>query len=318
MIDGAVFETLDPPLLVTDVPTVRVSVVVPTRNRPAHADACASAILASNGFVDLIVVDQSDDQATEEAMARIDDPRLRYVRTETRGVTRGRNLGMDLSRGDIVAFTDDDCRVKADWIERLVAVFAADASVAVVCGRVQVPPEVQQLGWAESFHPRTREWQGRYPPMGQWGITANLSLRRSVLERVGPFDPMLGAGALLRSGGEPDFLFRVLRAGFKVVNAEEVLVDHLGVRQPGAEAQKLIKGYGIGTAAAFVKHVRLGDPAAAMVYLRFLISTTVHVAKQAILGRRPTGAGFLLAFLSGTFVSFGFRVDRHSRQYVEP
>ena len=41
--------------------------------------------------------------------------------------------------------------------------------------------------------------------------------RRFRLDRTGAFDPMLGAGAPLRSGGEPDFLFRVLRAGMKVV-----------------------------------------------------------------------------------------------------
>jgi len=56
------------------------------------------------------------------------------------------------------------------------------------------------------------------------GITANLSLRRSVIERVGKFDPLLGACAPLSSGGEPDMLFRVLRAGHKVVNASEVQV----------------------------------------------------------------------------------------------
>jgi glycosyltransferase involved in cell wall biosynthesis len=296
---------------------IRMSVVVPTRNRPAHAAACIRSILAIDGFVELIVVDQSDDRATAEAVSAIDDRRLRYVRTETRGVSNARNLGMELSDSEIVAFTDDDCRVKANWIERLVGVFTTDPGVAVVCGRVQVPKEIQHLGWAESFHPRTREWQGRYPPIGQWGITANLALRRSVFECVGPFDPILGAGAPLQSGGEPDFLFRVLRAGFKVVNAEEVLVDHLGIRQFGAEAQQLIEGYGVGTAAAFLKHVRLGDRAAAIIYLRFLISAAPRVVERVILRRRPTGARFLLGFLSGAFVSYGFAVDRNRQQYVE-
>lgn len=302
---------------VPEASAIRVSVVVPTRNRPAHAAACIASILATNGFVDLIVVDQSEDRATEEALSKIDDPRLRYVRMETHGVTRGRNLGMELSESDIIAFTDDDCRVKPDWVKRIIDVFVSDTDVAVVCGRVCVPKEIQDLGWAESFQPRVREWQGRYPPLGDWGITANLSLRRSVVVRVGPFDPMLGAGAPLRSGGEPDFLFRVLRARFKVVNAQEVVVDHFGIRKNGNEATDLIRGYGAGTAAALFKHVRLGDPAGTMVYLRFLLSTVLRVSANVISGRRPTGAGFLLAFLSGTFASCRFRVDRQRRQYVE-
>src|SRR6266480_373161 len=99
-------------MTVPEVSSVRVSVVVPTRNRPTHAAACARSILATDRFVDLIVVDQSDDRSTEEALAAIVERRLRYVRTETRGVTKGRNLGMDASDSEIIAFTDDDCRVK--------------------------------------------------------------------------------------------------------------------------------------------------------------------------------------------------------------
>jgi len=301
----------------TQPSALTLSVVVPTRNRPDHAVACARTILAAGGFTHLIVVDQSDGTATRDALDALADGRLRYVPSNMRGVTRGRNLGMELSTCDVVAFTDDDCRVRPDWAVRLMAIFGAKPHVAVVCGRVSVPPEIQHLGFAESFHPREREWQGRYPPMGQWGITANLALRRSVLTRVGPFDPMLGAGAPLRSGGEPDFLFRVLRAGFTVINADEVVVDHLGIRKPGPEAQKLLKGYGVGTAAAFLKHVRLGDPAAAGVYLRFLATTIGQVSWKVLRGQRPSGAGFLLAFLSGSLESWGFPIDRARRQYQE-
>jgi hypothetical protein len=79
---------------------------------------------------------------------------------------------------------------------------------------------------------------------------------------------MLGAGAPPRSGGEPDFLFRALRAGYKVVNASEVVVDHYGARKPGEEFTKLIMGYGAGTASAMYKHVRLGDPDAIVLTLK--------------------------------------------------
>jgi hypothetical protein len=181
---------------------------------------------------------------------------------------------------------------------------------------VRVPDELQRLGWAESFHPRRREWQGRFPPLGEWGITANMALRRSVLARVGGFDPVLGAGAPLRSGSEPDFLFRVLRDGMKVVNAEEVQVHHLGIRMRGNESTQLIRGYGVGTGAAFFKHVRLGDAGAAWVYLRFLATTTSRVCANLLSRGRPIGAGFLLALLYGLFASFNYRIDRKRRQYI--
>jgi GT2 family glycosyltransferase len=224
---------------------------------------------------------------------------------------------MELSQSEIVAFTDDDCRVSPDWLERIAAVFVADSSVAVVCGRVQVPKEIRHLGWTESFQPRSRVWAGKFPPLGEWGITANLSLRRAIVARVGPFDPFLGAGSPLLSGGEPDFLFRVLSAGLKVVNAEEVLVNHVGLRKLGDETRKLVRGYGVGTGAAFFKHVRLGDSAAAGIYLQFVVTLSRQVSANVITGKRPTGAGFLLAFLCGPLASLRFDIDRGTRQYRE-
>jgi hypothetical protein len=143
-----------------------------------------------------------------------------------------------------------------------------------------------------------------------------MGVRRSALSRIGVFDPMLGAGAPLVAGEEPDFLFRTLRYGFTVVNASEVTVDHLGVRAPGAESQKLLRGYGAGTGAALFKHVRLGDRAGMGVYLRFLGHNALRVGANVLRGQRPTGAGYLGAFVSGSIASYRFRVDRARCQYV--
>ena len=264
----------------------------------------------------MFVVDQSDGDQTEAAIATLDDARLRFIRTESRGVTRTRNLGTELAQGDVIAFTDDDCRVAPDWIPALMRIFANDPEVAVVCGRIGVAEAVKDLGFTENFEPHEREWQGRYPPFGDWGMAGNLAVRLDVLARVGKFDPMLGAGAPLRSGGEPDLLFRVLRDGFKVVNASEVRVDHLGVRKRGEESRKVIRGYAIGTGAALFKHIRVGDPAALRVYFHFVAASVQRVCGNLVRAKRPDGLGFLLFFLAGTLASYKYRVDRSSRQYM--
>lgn len=291
-----------------------LTVAVPTRNRPDHALACVQALLAIEGFESLIVVDQSDDAATRDAVAGLGDARLSYLRTPTRGVTHARNIAIERCATAVVAFTDDDCRVTADWAKRLLTVFE-DPEVGVVCGRVQVPPELQQHGWAESFHPRQRQWHRRYPPMGQWGITANMGLRMDAVRQVGPFDVMLGAGAPLRSGGEPDLLFRMLRGGWKVINADEVVVDHLGIRKPGAQSASLLSGYGVGTAAAFMKHVRLGRVAAARILAGFIATTTLRVAVAVARRKRPSGAGFLVSLLRGIGESWRYPIDRERGDY---
>jgi glycosyltransferase involved in cell wall biosynthesis len=296
-----------------------ISIVVPTRNRPDHAAECAASILRCGGFIELVLVDQSDNNETEAALATITDPRLRCIRSKLRGATNGRNVGIDATRGEVIAFTDDDCRVAPDWVSSITNIFAADPAVAVVCGRVRVPEEYQQRGFAVSFEPEVREWPGRFPPHGRdWGITANFSIRRDVVNQVGAFDPLLGPGAPLLCGEEPDILFRVLKAGLKVVNAAEVLVDHLGIRAFGAESRALFRTYAVGTAAALVKHIRLGDRDALWLYMRFLGTSILMVPLNLARGTRPTGLGFTLHFLSGSLNSFKFPVDRTSRSYFQP
>lgn len=297
---------------------LRLSVVVPTRNRATHARECVASILTNHSFEDLIVVDQSDGDETERAVNGLKDPRVHYVRTATRGVTSARNIGIESSQCELVAFTDDDCRVPADWTDAIIRVFTHDPAAVLMCGRVRVPEELWERGFTESFEPHEREWIGRYPPFGQdWGITANMSLRREAVVRLGNFDPFLGAGSPLRSGGEPDLIFRVLKAGLKVVNATEVTVDHLGVRPYGEAATKLMRGYGFGTGAAFFKHVRLGDRDAAGLYLRFFGQNVSRIGKSLVQRGRPTGLGYLVGFVSGAVASYKFAVDPQSRRYVE-
>jgi glycosyltransferase involved in cell wall biosynthesis len=294
----------------------RVSVVVPTRDRPRHIDACVPTVLANPELLELFVIDQSADTSTEKAIKRFADPRLVYVHSTQRGVTNGRNLGMELSKGEVIAFTDDDCRVPQDWVSQIANLFEHDAEAAIVCGRVVIPAG-QEAGYTTSFEPVQREWRGEYPPHDRdWGITANFALRRSVLRRVGPFDPVLGAGAPLRSGGEPDFIFRALKAGFKVVNASEVEVAHLHARAEGEASKRLFSNYASGNAAAFLKHVRLGDLDAGRIYLRHLFGCVRLMLINITALRRPIGVGYTLAFLKASLESLSYRVDRTSRMYV--
>jgi glycosyltransferase involved in cell wall biosynthesis len=301
----------------SDLPSI--SIVIPTRNRPADLAECIRAVLRNCGFAELIVVDQSDDRATEQAVAALSDPRLRYLRSALRGATNGRNAGIEASSGEIVAFTDDDCRVSQDWAFSIARIFAADREAAVVCGRVVVPEELAKKGYAVTFEPEVREWQGRYPSPGHdWGITANFAARRDVFTRIGSFDGLLGPGAPLLCGEETDFLFRVLKAGLKVVNAREVLVEHLGVRAHGPESARILRIYAAGAGAATFKHVRLADVDGIVMYIRHLWGCIRLILINVVHFHRPIGIGFTLAFLSGAVTSFKFRIDRKSRLYISP
>jgi glycosyltransferase involved in cell wall biosynthesis len=292
--------------------TLQISAVVPTRNRPDHAAPCADSILKNEGDdFELVMIDQSDDDATERALATYSqDRRFNYVRSSTRGASAARNVGVEKSRAPIIAFTDDDCRVSADWLQQALRLLQREPDADLVFGRVSIPEELKGKGFAADFEPHQREYQHRLPPAHlAWGLGANMIVRRSLFERLGTFDPLLGPGAPFRAGEESDLAIRALAAGHKVVNAAEISVLHLGIRE-GDEASKLMRGYGRAMGATFTKHVRLGTKDSKVLLLSWFTHFAGLGLRNLVQGKRPTGLGLVGGMLAGASRSLSQPIDR--------
>jgi glycosyltransferase involved in cell wall biosynthesis len=261
-------------------------------------------------YRELLIVDQSDDDGSERAVSSLPPAaKLRYVRTETRGLSKARNLAVRMTRGAIIAFTDDDCRTPPDWVVQLKKVFRDDPATDVVFGRVTIPPVQDGVAHGAAFEPHTRYIQHQFPDVRlAWGIGANMSVRRSALDRIGPFDELLGAGAEFRAGEEVDFTIRCLAAGGKITNAAEVVLHHLGVRR-GDEASKLMRGYLFATGAVFTKHLRLRTPGSVRLVTDTVVMHSQNGVRNIVRGVRPTGVGQLIAFTQGTLASLRFPLD---------
>jgi glycosyltransferase involved in cell wall biosynthesis len=122
-----------------------VSVILPTHNRVDLLAGAVESVLSQTerGF-ELIVVDDGSRDATPEYLAALTsrDRRARSIRLEIpRGGGGARNEGLRLSRGDWVAFLDDDDRWLPSKLEtQLAAVRAHPAAVAASCGYERVFP----------------------------------------------------------------------------------------------------------------------------------------------------------------------------------
>jgi glycosyltransferase involved in cell wall biosynthesis len=292
-----------------------VSVIVPTRSRPQHIADCVASVLAADGVRELIVIDQSVDRDTALVVEPLQkDPRLRYVRSTSLGSSRARNEGAALATSEILAFTDDDCRVAPDWGRRIAAVLADGGAGSLVCGRVAIPEGVN--GFAAAFEPDRRELQHAFPPPERdWGISANMAVGRASFELLGGFDELLGTGAPLRSGADYDFIARALRAGMRVINASEVHVLHLGIRAPGAPTALLLRGYAFGAGAFVTKQARLGGSGRAL-FLRWLGHLLARNVRGLVNRERYPGLRLTVAFIQGAIASLRFPIDRRTGRFT--
>lgn len=297
-----------------------VSVVLSTRDRPLHVKAAVASILAcpSRDF-ELLVVDQSRTDESRRVLAAHEvDPRFRYLPSDERGLSRARNAGIAATSGPIVAFTDDDCRVDADWLEALERVFLDVPDAALVFGTVRAPAAVNGRGYLATFEPAAATVPDWRPRRGRdWGIGANMALRRRLTERVGLFDPILGAGAPFPAAEDMDLAVRARAQGLRVTHAAAPGVEHVNVLS-GREASRHWRGYGIGIGAAFAKHARLRTGAGGAALLReevaYKAGLTLH---RTLRGQKPTGLGFLVGLLKGAAGSLRVDIDRERGVFRE-
>jgi glycosyltransferase involved in cell wall biosynthesis len=118
---------------------MKFAVVVPTFNRKAVLRQCIEA-LAKQDYPDfevIVVDDGSTDQTSEMIVDEF--PKVRFLTQDHRGPAAARNRGVAGARGEIIAFTDDDCVAPRNWLTRLADGYARHPRVAGVGGYLQAP-----------------------------------------------------------------------------------------------------------------------------------------------------------------------------------
>jgi GT2 family glycosyltransferase len=115
------------------------SIIIPTRDRPRQLIECLESVArlrCEKTSLEVIVIDDGGEGSLEEVVARFRD-RLDLSlceQQENRGPAAARNAGAERAAGSVLAFTDDDCILAEDWLEK-VATKLASADGTIVGGR---------------------------------------------------------------------------------------------------------------------------------------------------------------------------------------
>ncbi|MBK9282723.1 MAG: glycosyltransferase family 2 protein [Sphingobacteriaceae bacterium] len=116
----------------------KVSVIIPTYNREHLIQKSIWSVLnQSYKNIELIIVDDSDDN-TEDKVNEIKDNRLIYIKNRQRmGVSKARNMAIEISTGELIAFQDSDDVWYDNKLEKQVNLLLASPPqvAAVYCGQ---------------------------------------------------------------------------------------------------------------------------------------------------------------------------------------
>lgn len=239
--------------------SLSVSVVICTRNRAASLVATFEALQAAAARVphislEVIVVDNGstdDTSATLDAWADGAAIKVRTLFEPRLGLAIARNTGVNASNGDIIVFTDDDCRLQDNYFEKLLEIYDALPSPRIIGGRVLLG-DARDLPVTIKEDAEAAEFDG----IGAGGflLGCNMTMTRSAWDLIGEMDERLGAGTRCRSAEDTDYIYRAYIAGVPVSYCPDLVLSHFHGRRSHAEVVRLFEGYNIGNGALYAKY----------------------------------------------------------------
>jgi len=196
-----------------------VSIVVPVFNGQGTIAECLDSLLALNfprDRLEVLVVNNASTDKTGEVLAAYRDT-VRLLLETKRGPAAARNRGIREATGEIVAFTDADCTVDADWLRHLIEPLQ-DPSIGIVGGRILSRRPCNPIEtFGNTIHDHQKAIEVFKPP---YAITMNWSSPRRVLVEAGLFDE-----TYLRCE-DVDLSQRILQQGHKIVYRHEAIIYH--------------------------------------------------------------------------------------------
>jgi len=202
-----------------------VSIIIPCYNQGRFLDtAIRSALAQSHQDVEVIVINDGSTDETEQVASRYEhDPRFHLINQSNSGLPAARNRGIRESNGLFLNFLDSDDWLESDMVRSLVAILDENPSIGFAYCDIQIVPaddssenpysvgKARQVINGDIFD--SLIIGGYFPPQ-------TVLIRRSVLDKIGNFDEMLGGHA------DYDLWLRAAVHGYKALYLDKKLAHY--------------------------------------------------------------------------------------------
>lgn len=185
-----------------------MSVVVCSYNGSSTIAETITAIQALNyPNYDLVVI---DDGSTDNTAAIAHELGAKVISTDNRGLSSARNTGYESTTGDIVVYCDDDAYPEQDWLYFLAIQYRSE-SIGAAGGPNLAPGDDGFIAECVAHSPGGPNEVLLNDNRAEHIPGCNLSIRRTVLEKLGGFDVQFRA-----AGDDVDMCWRILDAGYEI------------------------------------------------------------------------------------------------------
>jgi glycosyltransferase involved in cell wall biosynthesis len=264
----------------------QMTIAICTHGRAGSLPAAIESVRAQHyERLRLLVIDNApaDDRNRKIVSDFSSDLDIKYAVEPRKGLSWARNRAIELADGDVITWVDDDAVSDPWWAAELARGFVEVPDADAVTGPI-MPTELhtrsqmffeqyasirRARGFDRAiFSPATKRVQSPLYPSPPFGIGANMAFRLPALERVGRFDPALGAGTVTRTGEDTAALSALLLSGGTVVYQPTAIMRH-NHRRDDDVLDDLLRGHGRGV-GAFYTSMLIRRPSSALELLALL------------------------------------------------
>lgn len=187
----------------------KVSVVVASYNGAKTLKACLESLTRLNyPNYEVILVDDGSKDSTPEIASLY--PTTRYIHQTNHGLSVARNTGIHASTGEIVAFTDSDCRADEDWLYYIVGDLITSRFTGMG-GHNFLPPEDSPVAAAVLVSPGGPAHVMLNDRLAEHIPGCNMVFYKWALDEIGGFDPIF-----MKAGDDVDVCWRLQQRGYRI------------------------------------------------------------------------------------------------------
>jgi cellulose synthase/poly-beta-1,6-N-acetylglucosamine synthase-like glycosyltransferase len=291
-----------------------ISVVIGIRNEEKFIEECIESLLnldyPQNSY-EIIIVDGMSTDKTRDIVQKYP---VKLLLNERKNVAAARNLGVKNARGELVAFTDGDCKVDSQWLKALIREMQ-DAPDDVMCfggpnlifdtdpvfGRVVGYAQESFLGSggsAQSKNSTKKRYVGSLP-------NCNAMYKKAAIQEVGGFDERFIVGQ------DGDLNYRIGKKGNRFLYVPEAQVLHHRRGTLKSFSVRMFK-YGMWMAELFKKHGEFVRwyafmPSIAIVFAAALLIASIKYFTPSLLLLALMTVYFILVFITSIQVAYKMR-----------
>lgn len=221
---------------------MKFSLITATLGRVSEFERLLQSLSAQT-FKDfeLIVVDQNEHFQLEEICNRFKNLNIKYIRSDKKGLSYNRNIGLQHAQGEIIGFPDDDCYYDNNLLENVEKKFRQNSDYKLVA--IEVKDYISGLIWRKGIKGDIHRFD-----LHKCCCSINFFIRHS---KTMLFDSNLGAGAKFGAGEETDFLWENFQNNDRGIFVLDVYAYHLFEKPPASKAYS----YGLGHGAIYKKEI---------------------------------------------------------------